>query len=807
MAGLVVGLFWHPQPTNIFIIVCFSLVLGVYALLKKLTVLSALAIFFGLFLMGVFSVAHYLRSDFPPHHIYCWAQNHPLTMEGFLYRPAEYLPQKTRLYIRAQWIIISRKKYPVVGNILLTIEDSRESFLVYDRIIFSTRLRKPRNFGNPGGFDYVRWLALQNIYVTGYVSREQGLIRLGLPQNKLWLRKIDAFRSRIREIIDSSTSPPANSFLRALLLGERGAILDKISEAFARTGTAHILAISGLHVGIVAAFFYFLFRRLLGFSEFILLKTNVPKISAALSVLPVCFYALIAGAGVSVQRAFIMSVAYITALLFNRERDLYHATALAALVILGIQPSALFGASFQLSFVSVLGIVFFTPKILSLLPRQDKLLGNLEPLWWRKLKHQPLVFMVVTFSAMLATAPLVAYYFSFFSFSGLVANLLIVPLAGFLIVVLGLIGVLLTPFSTFVAGFVFYLSGLLSNITIKIAAFLASIPWTSFLVPTPTLITVLLFYFFILALFCRKFYGWPKRIVFISLVLLVVNSFHLHPHVKPQAFLVTFIDVGQGDSTLIRFPGGKTMLIDGGGFPRGDFDTGKNIIAPFLLGQGVWRIDYLVLSHPHPDHYYGLRYIAENFSIKEFWTNGDTVNDPCFLELGKILAQKKVAIRKLNSSSPRMLIQGVSMDILHPPPAYSGAGQSVDARLNNKSLVIKLSCGDIGFLFTGDIELDAEKMLLSTGKDLFADVLKVPHHGSATSSSIYFIGSVNPRVAICTAGFCNPFNLPHPSVLQRFKKKGCVVYRTDLDGAVAIATDGKKLRVQSLRQDRKPGEF
>jgi len=807
MAGLVVGLFWHPPVIIIFIAICLSLVLGIFAMLIKRPGLSNLVLFLGLFLVGVFSLARYLRPDFPGHHVYRWAQDRPLTVEGFLYRPAEYLSQKTRLYVRAQWIIISKKKYPVAGNVFLTIEDTQESFLVYDRIIFSTRLRKPHNFGNPGGFDYVRWLAYQEIYATGYVSKEQGLIRLGLPQSRSWLRKIDAFRSTIREIINSATSSPANFFLRALLLGEQSAISDEINETFARTGTAHVLAISGLNIGIVAAFFYFLFKRILSFSEFLLLKTNVPKLAAALSVLPVLFYTLIAGAGVSVQRAFIMTVGYIATILFNRERNLYHATALAALVILAIQPPALFGASFQLSFVSVLGIVFFTQKILSLLPRQDKLLQKLEPPWWRKLKYKPLVFVVVTFAAMLATGPLVAYHFSFFSFSGLVANLLIVPLAGFLIVVLGLIGVLLIPFSSFIAGFVFYLSGLLSNVAIKIAAFLASIPWTSFLVPTPTLITMLLFYFFILALFCWKFYGWPKKTVLISLILLVVNSFYHHSPVKPLSLLVTFIDVGQGDSALIRFPEGKTVLIDGGGFPHGDFDTGKNIVVPFLLRQGVWKIDYLVLTHPHPDHYYGLRYITKNFSIGEFWTNGDTVDDPCFLELRKTLDQKKAIIRKLNSSSPRMRIQGVSMDILHPPPAYSGSGQSVDARLNNKSLVIKFSYGDIGFLFSGDIELDAEKMLLSTGKDLFADVLKVPHHGSSTSSSTPFINSVGPRVAICSAGFRNSFNLPHPSVLKRFRKKGCAVYRTDLNGAIAIATDGKEIQVQGLRQDRKPGEF
>jgi len=807
MAGLVVGLFWHPPVIIIFIAICLSLVLGIFAMLIKRPGLSNLVLFLGLFLVGVFSLAHYLRPDFPGHHVYRWAQDRPLTVEGFLYRPAEYLPQKTRLYVRAQWIIISKKKYPATGNIILTIEDIQEKFLVYDRLIFSARLRKPHNFGNPGGFDYVRWLAFQDIYVTGYVSRQQSIVRLGLPERESWLRKIDAFRSTIRELIDSSAPPSTNSFLRGLLLGEQSAVPDEIKESFVRTGTAHVLSISGLNIGIVAAFFYFLFRRLLGCSEFLLLKTNVPKLAAGLSLIPVLFYTLIAGAGVSVQRAFIMTVAYITALLFNRERDLYHATALAALVIIIIQPPALFGASFQLSFISVLGIVFFAPKILSLLPQQNNLLQQLEPPWWRKLKHHLLIFMVVTFSAMLATGPLVAYYFSLFSFSGLIANLLIVPLAGFLIVVLGLIGVLLIPFSSFIAGFVFSLSGLLSDISIRIADFLANIPWTSFLIPTPSLPTVFLFYFIILTLFCRKFYGWPKKIILIAATLLVANYLYCHAPLKSPGLLITFIDVGQGDSALIRFPEGKTMLIDGGGFPSGDFDTGKNIVAPFLLGQGILRIDYLVLSHPHPDHYYGLIYIAKNFSIKEFWTNGDRVDDPPFLELEKILAQKKIVVRKLTGVSPRMLIQKVRIDVLHPPPDYSGSGKGIDERRNNQSLVIKFSYGNIGVLFSGDIGIEAENMLFTSGKDLPADVLKIAHHGSSTSNSIPFIDSVSPRVAVCSVGFRNSFNFPHPVVTKRFQEKECAFYRTDLDGAITLSCDGKDLRVQCGRHKRPPGEF
>ena len=807
MAGLIVGFFWHPQEIVILVSIGAFLFLGVYALIKKFLGLTNLALFLGLFLVGVISISHYLRPDFPPQHIYRWAQNCSLTVEGFLYRPAEYLPNKTRLYVRATWVIISKKKYPVTGNILLTLEDTKQSFLFYDRLIFSTRLRKPRNFGNPGGFDYVRWLAFQNIYVTGFISREQGLLRLGVPQSKSWLRKIDELRSKIRESIVSSASPSANSFLRALLLGERGALPDEINESFARTGAAHILAISGLHIGIVAAFFYFLFRRLLSISEFILLTVNVPKLATSLSLLPILFYSLIAGAGVSVQRAFIMATVYIAALLFDRERDLYHATALAALVILVIEPPALFGASFQLSFISVLGLIFLVPKFLSLLPQRDELLQKVGHPLWEKLKHQLVIFVVAAFSAMLISGPLVAYHFSFFSASGIIANLIIVPLVGFLIVVLGLVGVLLMPLSPFFAGFIFYLSSFLSDIAIKVASFLAALPGTSFLVPAPTLAQIFLFYFFILSFFCWKFNGWPKKFIFISVVLLVMSFSYHYFHFRPKGLQVTFIDVGQGDSILIRFPKNKTMLIDGGGFPNLDFDTGKNIVAPFLLRQWVWRINYLVLTHPHPDHYLGLRYIAKNFLIKEFWTNGDAVDASPFQELEKSLAKKKVVVRKLNGGSPSMEIDGVRVDFLAPLPTTSSPRETFDARLNKRSLVMKLTYGDIKFLFTADMLWPPEQILFPTGKGFSAHILKIPHHGSLTSNSVSFVRSVGPRIAVCSVGFHNPFNLPNPRVLQRFHKQGCRVLRTDLDGAIAITTDGKSVGVKSLRQTRLSGEF
>lgn len=795
MTGLIAGLYWHP-PAEIILWAALSfLISGLYFVIRNHEKLSKVVLSLGIFLAGNLLINHQVRPELPFHHIYYWAHNQPLTVEGSLYRPVEYLPNTTRLYVNAQWVWAQGKRYPVTGNILLTAEDGREKFLLDDRIVFSARLRKPRNFGNPGSFNYKRWLAFQDIYVTGYLPKDQTLFRIGVKNHTFSLRNIDRFRDQIRKALDSHIPSPANLLLRALLLGERKVIPEEIGESFVRTGTAHILAISGLHIGIVAAVAYFLLRRLLSLSQFLLLLGNVPKLAAFLSLFPISFYALMAGAGVSVQRAFIMIAAYIIALLFNRERNLCHALALAALVILTIQPSSLFGASFQLSFISVWGIVFFSPRLLSLLPAKDELLQKIETPRWKNIKHKVIIFIAVSFSAMLATGPLVAYHFNLFSLSGLISNLIIVPLAGTFVVPLGLLGVVFTPFFFPLAKLLFHTAGFLSDLVIMVATFFAHIPWTNYLVPTPALSEMILFYFFLTSLFLWKFSALPRKLLFLSFLLFIITPLYWHFHFQPRGFQVTFIDVGQGDAALLRFPKGEAMLIDGGGFPNHRFDTGKNIVAPFLLRQRVCKVDYLVLSHPHPDHYDGLGYIAKNFSVREFWYNGDSIDDPYFEDLLTTLKQRGVLIRTINSNSPSKAIQGVRVDVLHPDPLRYLRNHDVSANLNNRSLVLKFSYGDVQYLFAGDIYSSTEERLVSGGKNLSARVLKIPHHGSSTSGNPNFIKAVGPRIGICSVGYHNPFHLPHPRIINLYRKEGCTVYRTDSNGAIITITDGKTVDI------------
>lgn len=290
--------------------------------------------------------------------------------------------------------------------------------------------------------------------------------------------------------------------------------------------------------------------------------------------------------------------------------------------------------------------------------------------------------------------------------------------------------------------------------------FFSGLPAASSLVTTPSVIEVALWYALVVSIVLWKFYRISGVVVVLSLLLLTASGLVRHLHLSPSGVQATVLDVGQGDATVIQLPRGTTMLIDGGGFFHHNFDTGKNIIAPFLLRNGIRRVDYIVMTHPHPDHYDGLRYIAKHFRPREFWTNGDTVNDPFFVRLQEVLKKRGLAARYMSADAAPLDIDGVTVRVLHPPKQES---RPPDSRLNNRSLVIKLSFKDVSFLFAGDIHAWAEGALVGGREKLRAHVLKVPHHGSITSSTPGFIDAVKPRIAVCGDGASQPLQ---PAPLQ-----------------------------------------
>lgn len=668
-----------------------------------------------------------------------------------------------------------------------------------DRIRFIAKLRIPRNFGNTGEYDYAGNLARQGIHVTGYVENERWIAVMN-DDGKTGLRaEIENIRNKLRDFIDSSGVENA-PIIKALILGEQGEIPKDIREAFSATGTAHIIAISGLNIGIIAFVAYWISFQLFRQSERLMLATDIKKLAAFSSIIPVLLYGAIAGFQVSTQRAVLMVLVFIVSVIFGREKGLYNTLAAAGFVILIVSPLAIYDISFQLSFVSVLGIIYLFPKFKLLWKKDgeepDLIAGALDK---KKsiairLRDYLLTLLAVTIAASLASAPFVAYHFHRISIIGIVTNIIAVPLMGSLAVPVGLVSVFISLINTSVAEMLLKLTDIILKISIWIVDLFAKIPYSSIFTTTPTILESILFYLMIVCIMEFK-----RARIFryaLPLVILILGGNYLFWYYYTnynQNLKVTFISIGQGDSSLAEFPYGKRVLIDGGGFYDDDFDAGERIIAPFLWKNKIDTIDYIILSHPQSDHMKGLKFIAERFNVKEFWWNGDYSNNSAYTELMETIEKNNIQKTVANASTPAAHINGAKISFLHPP-------QESSLDINNNSLVVRIEYKDVSFMFPGDIGQEGEAVLLKTGNALNSTVLKVPHHGSKTSSSIEFLNMVKPQFAVASVGYLNPFRFPHPEIVKRYEDMKIKFLRTDRGGAVTIETDGKDIKIMSIKK-------
>jgi len=263
---------------------------------------------------------------------------------------------------------------------------------------------------------------------------------------------------------------------------------------------------------------------------------------------------------------------------------------------------------------------------------------------------------------------------------------------------------------------------------------------------------------------------------------------------------VTVIDVGQGSASLLELPGGRAILVDGGGFSdNSSFDVGEKIIAPFLWRKKIRTVDTLILSHPNSDHLNGLIYIAHYFNVRTVWTNNESVNTLGYANFMEVIAHKNIQLPVFEDMPRRHRIGEVELNLLYPPANHIQLRNTQKWRnANNNSLIVKASLKSISFLFPGDVMAEAENELVHLeGNNLSSTVLIAPHHGSKTSSSMIFLNAVNPQVVVISSGLNNPFKLPHPETLKKYENKGCAIWRTDLSGAIRLATDGRDLAIKA----------
>ncbi len=756
-------------------------------------------------LFGFLFIGRILYPDFPSHHLIHFAGDKKYTLEGVLYNPPDPMEDKVRLYVRGERILVGEGSFPVTGNLLLTVKDRQCDLRYGDRVRFISKLYVPRPATNPGAFDYRRFLALQGIWVTAYANASAEVVRMEEGKGNPFFHFVEKGREKIRVFLDENAPLESRGIIKALVLGERGDISREVNEKFIVTGVNHILSISGLHVALVAAFFFGAARLILKFFPSLLLRLNLNKTSALVAIIPVIFYTFIAGLGVAAVRSTIMVLSFLLALLLDREKDLYDALLVAAFLILVVNPAALYDISFQLSFLSVLAILYLIPRFmehfdfLKTWPFNSWL--KEQPRWKRKIFAYLGGSLLVSAAAILGTGPLVVHYFNRVSMVGFISNLLLVPLMGFANTLLSLLTALFVFLSQPLAQFLTALNVVLLDISLMLVDFFSRFPSASKRVTTPTIPELLLIYgIFILAANLKR---WRRA--FYGLILLggvyaaiQVSGYYSIHHSKELT--VTFLDVGQGDAAVICFPGGKVMVLDGGGTPDGSFDPGERIVAPYLWKMKRKAIDYLVSSHPHPDHLQGLLFLLGNFDVGKVWDNGNRIEEspwvPKFLEL----AGERLKAKGWWEMGEE--IDGVKVISLHPP-LEGDKRQNFSG--NDGSLVLRLTFDGVSFLFCGDVEAAAEKEILQTSATLQSAVLKVPHHGSKSSSTQEFLESIRPKFAVFTVRSGARNRLPHPTVLERYENLGVKIYRSDRDGAVTFITDGKELRVKTfLDEDGTP---
>jgi competence protein ComEC len=531
-----------------------------------------------------------------------------------------------------------------------------------------------------------------------------------------------------------------------------------------------------------------------------MLATDISKVAALITILPVTAYCFIAGSHIATLRATIMVITYLISIVLDRRNDLWNTLSLAALLILTFSPSSLFDISFQLSFISVIAIISLSPPCASFLFRHthDPLTPKL--VWWKSAVRRITLFLIITTAAMIGTAPIVALYFNQLSPWGLLSNCIIIPLVGFLVVPLGLLTALLSLFHQPLALWGTHLMQVLLALTLKVVHFFAALPFADYRTTTPTLLEIVLFYAGVVCLLQLKKSQIARwSLALITLAFIADQAFWYYQVRLNPLLRITAIDVGQGEATLVQFPYGKTMLIDGGGFSRSTFDIGAKVVAPVLWHKKIKHIDLVVLSHPHPDHLNGLVSLVKNFKVDEVWTNGEHITSEAFEALNGIIAEKGIRKLKVSSAQAYRTLGDITLEVLHPPPfAVYTSDKPSHTLINNHSLVVRLVYKKVSILFTGDICEAAERDLLKNSSNLKSTILKVPHHGSKTSSSLPFLRAVDPSIAILSVGHNNIFRLPNPAILKRYQDRGCKLLRTDRDGAISIETDGSTVRIETF---------
>jgi len=737
-----------------------------------------------------------------------YADRSPITIEGLVARPSDNLPGIVRIYVAvASASIAGGDLTPATGTIRITVP-APARFEIGDEVRATGAIRFPYQLGDLGEFDYRGYLYRNGIAATMYISggRSGAAITIIGHRNLFPATWIEHIRRRIGDQIDANLAQPERGVLRAIVLGDRNGIDQSIRDRFALTGMAHLLVISGLQMGLLAATIFAIVRLITGCFRRLTERGMGNKIAAAFALLAVAAYGVIAQDHVSTVRAIIMVAAYTAAVMLDRPRAVMASLAFAAIVICLAYPASSGDAAFQLTFAVVIVIVLGMRRVTAWRKKWSRITAQSPPPtvgWIMWVAWFIGASIAVSFWAMIGTAPLTARHFNQLSMVGLAANAVVVPIIGLGATVIGLAGAGLCLISTPAAAVPIHVAGILIALGIWLAGWFLALPGSWMRTFTPTWLEVSLAYGFIVLWLVGPTddkFASPSRLRWIAFGVLAIVSigdagWWIAQRDYNRDLRVTFLAVGEGDAAVIRFPGSRVMVIDAGGSFSG-LDPGETVVAPYLWSRKIMTVDYLVVSHPDFDHYGGIAFIARNFRPAEFWVGPEPGHDQSYAELLGLLSQMRVPRRVIDASEPPMDIGGVTVRCLGPQPG--------DIRDNDASMVLQFAYGPWSFLFTGDIEAPGERTLIASSNAagaLRSTVLKVPHHGSATSSTDAFVRAVDPALAVISLGYLNRYGFPSPAVVDRYRALGARVARTDETGEIDVDAGRDGIRLSTWRED------
>lgn len=638
-------------------------------------------------------------------------------------------------------------------KILINIKMSQDipSMKYGDSLYIEGEFKQPEEARNYKGYNYKQYLKTKKI--IGTVELEKAKILKS--SNGSFIHNIQKY---IKDTRNGTLTDEEGNLLLAILLGDKDKLSEDIQESFKTSNLSHMLAVSGAHVSyIILGLTYVLQNSIIG-------KKN-GKIVCIIFLLA---FMAITNFTPSVTRACIMAILTLFSSIIYRKSDVYTNISVVALITLIFNPYSLLDLGFQLSYGGTIGIIIFIKRI------QEKKSNS-------KVINYIKQMALVSIYANIIIIPIMMYHFNTVSFTFIISNIMASPILG-IIVITGFLFIIASitvkPLTRLIAIFI---KPILS-ILIKISQICSKLPFSNILVVTPYMFNVISYYAIILYCIKSKKNNKCKIIICLLIVLILINFII---YIFPQKLRIFFIDVGQGDSTLIITPDIKTVLVDGGG--SDSFDVGEKVLLPYLLDRRILKVDYVLISHFDTDHCGGILTIMEKVKVKNIIISEQAEHSENYERFKKLMIHKKIRLIEVKKGDKIKIGRYSEFKILFPTSRLLSENP-----LNNNSIVAQFNYNNFKMLFTGDIEKLAEQQILKTEKaEIRADILKVAHHGSKTSSIPEFIKAVRPKIALIGVGKNNTFGHPNQQTIKNLENIKCRIYRTDLQGEIIIKIDQK----------------